>query len=49
MIANFPSFLYTSRGKKLAVHQYAESEASLEVAGQRVTIDKLQTTHGTAM
>lgn len=38
MIANFPSFLYTSRGKKLAVHQYAESEASLEVAGQRVTI-----------
>lgn len=38
MIANFPSYLYTSRGKELAVHQYAESVASLEVAGQSVAI-----------
>ena len=38
MIANFPSFLYTSRGDELAVHQYAASTSSLQVANQSVVI-----------
>ena len=37
-IANVPSFLYTSRGDELAVHQYAESTSSLVVAGQPVAV-----------
>lgn len=37
-IANVPSFLYTSRGDELAVHQYAESVSMLKVSGQPVRV-----------
>ena len=42
MLAQFPSFLYSTGPDQLAVHHYAESEAQLTVAGQ--TIRLTQTT-----
>lgn len=38
LIANLPSFLYSSRGDEVAVHQYAESESTLAVAGLSVKV-----------
>ncbi|MGI5870167.1 MAG: glycoside hydrolase family 127 protein [Kiritimatiellia bacterium] len=37
-VSNIPSFLYTSYGDELAVHQYAESVSTLSVGGQSVEI-----------
>ena len=42
MIAQFPSFLYSTGANELAVHLYAKSAAQLTVAGQ--TINVAQTT-----
>ena len=38
MIAQFPSFLYSTAANELVVHHYAQSEAQLVVAGQTINI-----------
>ena len=38
MLAQFPSFLYSSGANTLAVHHYAQSQAQLIVAGQSIQI-----------
>ena len=38
MVAQFPSFLYSTGANELAVHLYAQSQAQLTVAGQTITI-----------
>ena len=38
MIAQFPSFLYSTTANELAVHHYAQSEAQMTVAGQTINI-----------
>jgi len=38
MIAQFPSFLYSTAANELAVHHYSQSQAQLAVAGQTISI-----------
>jgi len=38
MIAQFPSFLYSTAANELVMHHYAQSEAQLTVAGQTINI-----------
>ena len=38
MIAQFPTYLYSTRANELAIHLYAQSQGTLTVAGQTVRI-----------
>lgn len=40
MIAQFPGYLYSTRGNELAVHLYAGSEGQVRVAGQTVRLEQ---------